>query len=216
MRRLRGLPYREAFMGKELEFKLAAADADELERVLEDEALAALRTGELQVYEMRSTYYDTPSGRFSERLYTVRRRMENDRSVLCVKAPVPGAALDAKLRGEWETEGEDIAAALPELVTLGAPADLLDAAQEGIIPVCGAAFRRRAVHLQLSDGSICELACDLGELFGRTQHMPLGDVELELKEGAPDETRRLAETLGRRFRLRPEPRSKYLRARGLR
>ena len=201
-------------MGKELEFKLAAEDAGVLDQVLSDQELTALRTEEVRIYEMRTTYYDTPSGLFSQRSYTVRRRMENRRSVLCVKAPVPGAA-DAKLRGEWETEGEDMSAALPELVAMGAPAELLQAAKEGLVPVCGAAFTRRAVHLQLPDGSVCELACDLGRLLGRTQELPLWEVELELKQGAADETRRLADALCRRYRLHPEPRSKVARARKL-
>ena len=200
-------------MGQELEFKMAAADAAELDRLLADEAISALRTEEVRVYEMRTTYYDTPSRRFSALRYTVRRRRENDRSILCVKAPVPGE--DPLLRGEWELEGEDMAAALPALVDMGAPADLLEAAREGLVPVCGAAFRRRAVNLRLPDGSLCELACDLGELFGQTESLPLCEAELELKEGAPDETRALADELCARFRLRPEPRSKVSRARGL-
>lgn len=202
-------------MGQELEYKLAAANPGELDLVLADEKLRGMMTEELRVYEMRSTYYDTPSRRFADLRCTVRRRMENDRSVLCVKAPVPGAA-EGKLRGEWELEGEDMTAALPRLVAMGAPAVLLKAAQEGLISVCGAAFRRRAVTLRLPDGSTCELACDLGELFGQEQRLPLCEVELELKQGGSELTSRLAEELCMRFRLRPEPRSKFSRAKELR
>ncbi len=202
-------------MGIEREWKLAAEDAAELEHILSDPALNAMRTEEVRVYEMRTTYFDTPSRHFAERFYTVRRRMENERSVLCVKAPVPGGD-GAKVRGEWETEGEDMAAALPELVAMGAPADLLEAAKEGLVPVCGAAFRRRAVTLRLPDGSLAELACDLGELRGPTESMPLCEVELELKEGEGAATGALADELCKRFRLRPEPRSKISRAKTLR
>ncbi len=202
-------------MGTELEWKLTVPEAGLLDEILDLEEIRTRMAETPRCYHMRTTYYDTPSRRFSERHFTVRQRMENDRSVLCVKAPAPGKAPNAKLRSEWEIEGGDISAALPELVAAGAPAELLEAAREGLVAVCGAEFRRRAVLLRFSDGSACELALDAGTLFGPGRSEPLCELELEMKAGAPAATLELYRFLWTRFGLVPQPKSKYARAAGL-
>ena len=165
-----------------------------------------------RLYRMRTTYYDTADRALSPRRITLRCRFENNQPVICVKAPLPPAA-DSGIRGEWELPGSDPAAALPELVRLGAPPEL--ASLNGLGPVCGAAFVRTAVLLRFSDGSAAELALDHGTLFGASRSLPLHVLELELKEGAPDEPLAFAEALAARFALAPQPKSKYARARAL-
>ena len=67
-------------MGVEFELKYRATP----------ETLAAIRAqvdGQVQHYAMHTTYYDTPEGALSARHYTLRRRMENDRSVCTLKYP---------------------------------------------------------------------------------------------------------------------------------
>lgn len=158
------------------------------------------------LYQMQTTYYDTPSGALSARKYTLRRRMENDTSVCTLKAPAQGHG-----RGEWETQSDDIEAAIPILCQLGAPADLMELTAEGIVQVCGARFTRIAKTLVFEDG-VLELALDSGVLTGGGRDIPLCEVEVELKAGEPALADQYAKYLAQKFGLVPEKGSKFRRA----
>ena len=84
--------------------------------------------------EMETAYYDTPTGAISARRYTLRRRLENGISVCTLKTPAGNA------RGEWETECEDIAAAIPKLIAMGAPGDLEELVKEPKPKISGPVF----------------------------------------------------------------------------
>ena len=195
-------------MGTELEWKMTCRQAD-LDRICRDPEVLALAVEPARRYRMRSAYYDTPDRQLRSRRITLRRRMENDCSVICLKAPLPDAP-DPHMHGEWELEGEEISDALPRLTALGAPADLPDPAK--LICVCRAEFHRQARLLRFADGSLAELALDQGFLMGRTAREPLCELELEMKSGAPDAARTFLKDLARRYDLRPLEKSKYARA----
>ena len=199
-------------MGKELEWKLAVPEACLLDEILAWEGVRARMAEEPRFYHMQTSYYDTPDRRFSRRRITVRRRLENETPVICVKAPLPGAD-DHWLHGEWELEGTDVAAALPRLVEMGAPEELLEPVP--LVCMWRADFARRAVLLRFDDGSAAELALDLGALYGPTHSLPLCELELELKEGEPAETLALLAALRERYDLKPQEKSKFARARAL-
>ena len=157
-------------------------------------------------FRMQTTYYDTPSGALSARKFTLRRRMENDVSVCTLKTPVGGNG-----RGEWETECEKIQAALPVLVDMGAPKELVELTREGLVEVCGARFDRIAKTLAMPEG-ILELALDQGVLTGGGQEIPLCEVEIELKEGSQSFADSYAKCLAQKYGLIPERFSKFRRA----
>lgn len=199
-------------MGTELEWKYDLPEALPDGDLLSWAPLRRRMAGTPRLYRMQTTYYDTPDRALSRRLITLRRRLENNLSVICAKAPLPGDA-DPNARGEWELEGSDPVAALPALIRLGAPPEL--AALGRPVPDCGAAFVRTAVLLRFDDGSAAELALDHGKLFRAARFAPLHVLELELKEGAPAESLALLRALAQRFTLAPQPKSKYARARVL-
>lgn len=199
-------------MGKELEWKLAVPEACLLDDILAWEEIRRRMAEAPRFYHMQSSYYDTPDRRFSRRRITVRCRLENETPVICVKAPFPGSE-DRFLHGEWELEGTELAAALPKLVELGAPAELLEPVP--LVCMWEADFQRRAVLLRFDDGSVSELALDLGALYGPTHSLPLCELELELKQGEPGASLALLEALQTRFALKPQEKSKFARARAL-
>ena len=166
--------------------------------------------GPWQEFRMETTYYDTPAGELAKRRYTLRRRLENGVSVCTVKTPGAGMC-----RGEWEVQAEDIRQAIPELCKLGAPQDLLELTCEGVEPICGARFTRKATTIMFM-GSSLELALDQGVLFAESRECPLCEVEAELKEGSQDDVLVFGCQLQRFYDLIPESKSKFRRALALR
>lgn len=185
-------------MGREYELKYAATP-----EILEE--IQSAFSG-FHAIQMETTYYDDPDGNLGRRHWTVRRRLENGVSVCTVKTNLPDGS-----RGEWEIEAPDIRAALPRLVALGAPAQLLPLAEK-LIPTCGARFTRQAAMV---NGGASELALDCGVLLGGGKEVPLCEVEVEQKSGPDSETARFAQALAAQYGLLPQPKSKLARARAL-
>lgn len=194
-------------MGREYEVKLRVPSERQLEEILQDPEILALAQGKDRQIRMESTYFDTPEGLLSRHRWTLRRRRENDRIVITVKTPAPGRA-----RGEWETEGEDLNAALPRLCDLGAPAELLSLGKGGFVPRCGAAFTRTARMLRLPGGTLAELAADRGLLTGGNRQEKLVELELELKEGSEEAVEAFCGKLRGKYGLMEESASKFARA----
>ena len=188
-------------MGREFELKYRAVP----------EQLDAIRAafGEFDAISMETTYFDTPGGSFSRLRWTLRRRMENGRSVCTLKVPLADGS-----RGEWEVLCEDILRAVPELCKLGAPELLPDLAGEGLYPSCGARFTRLAKTLTEGETTL-ELALDRGVLLGGRKEAPFAEVEVEFKSGSEETCTAFAQALAWKFRLEPEPRSKIARAQAL-
>ena len=157
-------------------------------------------------YEMATTYYDTPDAKLGSLRWTLRRRFENGVSVCTVKTPHKGGG-----RNEFELACDDITAAIPKLVEMGAPRELLLYTANGIEEVCAARFTRMAGKIVLP-GAEAELALDKGELLGGGNVLPFVEVEVELKSGDLNAVAAYAEKLAKQFNLRPEPKSKYKRA----
>ena len=185
-------------MAVEIELKFAA----------EESAFEGLlkQSEEWTRYEMATTYYDTPDARLGALRWTLRRRFENGVSVCTVKTPHKGGG-----RNEFELECDDINVAIPKLVEMGAPRELLAYTAEGVEEVCAARFTRMARNIAL-DGATAELALDRGELLGGGKSLPIFEVEVELKDGDLNAVAAYAEQLAKEFGLRPEHKSKYKRA----
>ena len=157
---------------------------------------------------METTYYDTPGLALSGRRYTLRRRLENGRSVCTLKTPAGEA------RNEWETENVFIENAIEDLIAQGAPAELRQFAKDGLFPICGAKFTRLAKTIRLENAEV-ELALDQGYLTGGGIDLPLCEVEVELKHGYRQEVEIMGLLLKEAYGLTAENRSKYQRSREL-
>lgn len=185
-------------MGAEFELKYAATPARQ-DVILKD-------LGGFLPITMETTYYDTADGALSERRITLRRRLENGISVCTVKTPETD-----NLRGEWETECEDIQSAIPVLCKLGCPVDLPALTRNGLIAICGARFTRLAKTVEL-ENCVVEIAVDRGVLFGGQREEALCEVEVELKSGNREEAEDYAAALAGKYGLVPEVKSKFRRA----
>lgn len=186
-------------MAIEFELKFAAEPAQQ-------EAIRQAFGLEYQTIQMQTTYFDTADHALSDRHITLRRRMENGRSVCTVKTPVSGLG-----RGEWECLCDNIEDAIPMLCKLGASRELLILTAPGVVPICGARFTRQAGLLEHL-GAQLELALDSGVLYGGKRETDLCEIEVELKSGQPEAAIAFAEELASRFGLKPEKKSKFRRA----
>lgn len=186
-------------MGVEFELKFRATPAV-LERV------AAEVTGSAQHYQMATTYYDTPGRALKQVKYTLRRRLENGVSVCTLKTPA-----DELGRREFEIQCGTIEEALEELCKLPEFPELAALTAEGVRPVCGARFERRAITVVLEDCTV-ELALDQGILTGGGIDLPLCELEAELKQGSRQSAILYAQLLAARYGLEPENLSKFQRA----
>lgn len=184
-----------------IEFELKYAATAQIQA-----AIAAAYPVPYRTIEMETTYFDTPGGALSARHITLRRRMENGESVCTVKTPTAGLG-----RGEWECRCGDIQTGIIELCKLGAPKELLYLTAEGVEPICGARFTRRAGLVRL-DSAAVELALDSGVLLGGGREIPLCEVEAELKDGSPDAVIAFGTALAERFGLTVQHKSKFRRA----
>lgn len=172
------------------------------------EILEAIRReyGPFAPITMETTYFDTPEGAMKARRWTLRRRLENGKAVCSLKTPG-----DFLRRGEWELEGTDIGALLPELCKLGAPEELLTLTEGGIAPVCGARFTRLAALIPVPGGTV-ELALDQGAFLGGGREVPFSEIEVELKSGPEEAALTFATTLAAQYGLNPETKGKAERA----
>ena len=185
-------------MGREFELKYRATPAQQ--------AAILKEYGDFTPITMETTYFDTLDGALSASRITLRRRFENGTSVCTVKTPA-----DQHGRGEWETECDDIKAAIPILCKLGCPVDLTSLCEKGITPICGAKFTRLAKTLTLTHCTV-ELALDNGILTGGGKEISLCEVEVELKAGSEAAATDFARDFAARFGLPPEKKSKFKRA----
>lgn len=186
-------------MGVEFELKFRA-NAQTLTAM--DEAI----TGPRQVLQMQTTYYDTADKDLARQRHTLRRRMENDRSVCTLKAPAPDGG-----RLEFETESPKIEEAVPVLCKLSEDASLASLLEKGLVEVCGAKFTRIAKTVTLPDCTV-ELALDAGVLIGGDRELPLWEVEVELKSGSRQACLAYAAQLALAYGLEQEKLSKFRRA----
>ena len=185
-------------MGAEFELKYAATPQQQeaIGEALDFSASIAMET----------TYYDTPNGALSARRITLRRRLENGVSVCAVKTPGKG-----NLRGEWETESDNILSAAPVLCKLGCPVDLCSLTKNGLTAICSARFTRQVKTVTL-ENCVVEIALDRGVLIGGSKEQPLCEVEVELKSGCPEAAVAYAHGLAAKYGLQPEEKSKFRRA----
>ena len=188
-------------MGREFELKYQATP----------EIIAEIRGkfGDFTPISMETTYYDTEELSLRQRKWTLRRRLENGKSVCTVKTSLPDGS-----RGEWETENTDLAAGAEALCAMGAPKEILDYVNQGVTPFCGAKFTRLAKIMELPGGSV-ELALDEGVLLGGGQELSFAEVEVVLKSGEDSVARAFAGKLAAEFDLIEQPKSKLARAMAL-
>ncbi|MBW6390585.1 CYTH domain-containing protein [Billgrantia antri] len=196
-------------MSEEIEMKLALGETGP-ERLLQH---PLLRSGVDDARHLANVYFDTPAGELEAARMALRLRRHGDSWVQTLKTSGEGAGGYSR-RDEWEwpvaSETLDRArlAELPPIAGLG------DDVLERLEPRFATDFERRAWRLELAEATI-EVALDQGEIRAAGRHVPIRELELELKDGAPQALWSLAQAFAETVPLRPADASKAARGSAL-
>jgi inorganic triphosphatase YgiF len=169
-------------MNNEVELKLLIAPA-EIRQLQRHPLLKALTRQKLPTQRLFSVYYDTPELDLHKRNIAVRLRRVGRRWVQTVKAEGSVAA-GLHERPEWENETTEntldfTAITDPKLQKIFADKEL----RQTLRPVFITEFTRARRILEFPSGDVVEYSLDRGEVRAGDEHLPICEVELELKSG---------------------------------
>jgi inorganic triphosphatase YgiF len=143
--------------------------------------------------DLVSTYFDTGKHKLKRHGLSLRVRQAGNKHIQTIKS-APGAQFG---RGEWETE---IEAPTPDLTKIGGtPLERLapKRLQRKLKPIFETSVHRTTLPVRTKRSEI-ELAVDQGRLIAGHRSSPIEELELELKEGRPDDLFRLAKVVERK------------------
>jgi inorganic triphosphatase YgiF len=181
-------------VGQEIEIKLDAPGRA-ARRLLNAAWLKHLETAPPKREHLVSVYYDTAACALRERGISLRVRQIGKRRVQTVKAG-PRGTCGPFCEQEWEHE---IRGNRPDLD--GAEDSALarfprKKLRRELRPVFATDITRAAIPIR-SGGSEVEVAIDRGEVRTRRRHLPISEIELELKHGDAAELVKLARRIAR-------------------
>jgi triphosphatase len=173
-------------METELKLKVPAAD---LERLRHHPLLRAHSHQAPLEHHLIDTYHDTPQRDLWKHGLMLRVRKDNEKWIQTVKTTSSASAALHK-RGEWECELRD-GTPRPHLlvgqIKKVAITKLLMSREvaHNLQPVFQNTTHRTTWNIALPTGDYLECALDAGDIACRQQHMPISELELELKDGNP-------------------------------
>lgn len=197
----------------EIEYKWEMPDEDVRARLLAVLCERGWLDSPQQIH-MRACYFDTPDRYVYHMHGGLRRRIENDASVCCLKLAVEGDD-GYRTRREYEVEADDIREGLKLLKGSGAPVSVCDEllARE-LLPLCETDFNREEYDFR--DGEFdAKLAFDVGHMSRQTRQAAISEVEFEYVSGAEDAFHSCARQLEELCGLVVQPKSKLARAASL-
>lgn len=200
---------------EEIELKLALPGTDPaslLKRLGRVPALARRPATQLHLHNI---YYDTPDQRLNrERIALRLRRTGSGENPAWLQTLKTGGCSDSALsqRGEWESSVHG--PTLERQALEGTPWLDLDpdgALFQTLAPCFVTVFKRTCWTVRKRDGSLIEVALDIGRIEAGGSTAPLCELELELLAGQPAALFELARQIARSVAVLPETRSKAVR-----
>lgn len=196
----------------EIEAKFSLPDDATLEEMAALKRLGRFRLDAVQETMVHDTYLDTADRALLAAGWTCRHRAGNAGILLTVKQRIPSR--DAVHRRE------EYESALPDDRP---PADwepgparelvLKIAGDQTLVPLCELDQTRRTRVIRRGPTPIGEMSLDAVEVASKTRPLKYRELEIELRAaGTEPELRAIVRAIRARWRLRPEPRSKFERA----
>ncbi|MGL4574434.1 MAG: CHAD domain-containing protein [Burkholderiaceae bacterium] len=191
----------------EIELKLAVS-ADAIAKLPRLAPLARRTATQLR---LNNIYFDTPDQKLRQQGIALRLRQDGKRWLQTLKT---AGGIDGALtqRGEWESEvagGKLDATVLAHTPWLEMDAD--GALFAALVPCFATTFDRTLWTVRRRDGSVVEVALDLGHITAGAASAPIAELELELKKGSAEALFALAHEFARHIVVLPASASKAQR-----
>ncbi len=200
-------------MALEVESKQRIPDLRTAERLMAAPIIQSCLQEDWQTKRMASSYYDTPTHALNQRRWALRLRQEGETTVAALKMSRQDGVAGLAARDEWQCPAGDIRSAIPRLVRMGAPADLLTLTQDSeLVERCRIEFLRTTGILELPGGTIVEMDVDNGHILIEDRQEAFIELEMEVLFGDPAEVADLARRLAEEYGLVTEHAGKYERA----
>ena len=174
---------------QEIELKLALPTSDPLglaKQLSRAPVLARRKTTHLKLHNV---YYDTPEQILREKRVALRiRRVGTEAKPQWLQTLKMGGRGDSALshRGEWESSVPDDALSLAALkATPWSSIDPDGSAFMALAPHFVTTFDRTTWSVRRRDGSLIEVALDIGQIVAGDKSAPICELELELLAGPP-------------------------------
>lgn len=178
-------------MGEEIELKLSVAAAA-VPGLLASASVKSrgIRFGRAR--RMVTSYYDTAKGALKKKGVFLRLREAGGRIEQTVKTAGEGGVLAR--RGEWNWAVKTPEPDLDLAVTSGVKA-LARRVKKGGLVLRFASHIERRIALYEHQGTVLELALDVGEVRAGRRTVPVSELEIEVKRGGPEALFALAREL---------------------
>lgn len=197
---------------EELELKLALPTSNPgslLARLSRTAVLARRSATHLQLH---NTYYDTPEQQLRQQRMALRiRRVGPDTAPQWLQTFKTADAGNSALsrRGEWEAPVAGPALDPDALrATPWSDIDPKGALFASLVPCFTTQFERTLWLVRTRNGSVVEVALDIGQLLAGEHTAPICELELELKAGQPQAVFDVAQQIARTIAVLPASASK--------
>lgn len=196
---------------QEIELKLSMPDPQVAERILRDPYLNNLSKEEPRTKNYETTYFDTEDQDLLKEGICYRIRQGGDKYEATIKGKGHShEGLSQRL--EWNRPLETNTPRLEVFNDLPLIKGILDRVGEKMLkPVFSTIFQRQILELHCEDGTIVELALDLGEIRAGDKTEPICELELELKKGQVETVLALGKKVALDYDLLPGNLSKFSR-----
>ncbi|RAR51784.1 UNVERIFIED_CONTAM: adenylate cyclase [Acidovorax defluvii] len=207
--------------GAELEIKLALPAADPASLARQLARLPALARRKPVRKQVDNIYFDTPAQALRAQRMALRlRRVGGDDAPQWLQTfkTSDGGDSALSLRGEWEVPvpGPALVQAALQAAPPWQRLDPEGAVFAALQPCFATAFERTAWTVRRRDGSVIEVALDLGQITSGQRSVPICELELELLAGAPTALFDLARHIALHIAVLPLAASKAQRGHALR
>ena len=200
---------------EEIELKLALPGTDPASLRKRLARVPALARHPATQQHLHNIYYDTPDQRLNrERIALRLRRTGSDEDPAWLQTLKTGGHSDSALsqRGEWESSVHGPTLERQALqATPWLDLDPDGALFQTLAPCFVTVFERTCWTVRKRDGSVIEVALDIGQIEAGGNTAPLCELELELLAGQPAALFELARQIARSIAVLPETRSKAVR-----
>lgn len=196
----------------EVELKLALPTGDPSRLAQKLARLPLLSRRKSSPQQLRNINFDTPELHLHERSTALRlRHMQTATGAAWLQTLKAGERSDSALsqRGEWETPVQGAHLSLQALQ--GTPWSDLDSDGtlfKALVPVFEANFERHRWLVRRSDGSVVEVALDIGQIIADKRTAPICELKLELKIGSAAALFEVAQQIAQDIAVLPTSMSK--------